>query len=122
MNETPTDEQSPAPAGSQVFLISTLRDIFNLPTMAQMETCLRELSEGMLQARIANDTMLATLRAAGAENLERVVEWPEVAKWTDDGKGEVTTRYGGPDGTPAFTLTTTLDPENASVEAREKQS
>jgi hypothetical protein len=107
-NENPTEDLPPPTGGSQVFSISTLRDIFNLPTLAQMETCLREISEGMLQARIANDTMLETLRAAGAENLERVIEWPEVAKWTDDGKGEVTTRYGGPDGTPAFTLTTKL--------------
>jgi hypothetical protein len=108
-NENPTEDQPPPTGGPQVFSISTLRDIFNLPTLAQMETCLREISEGMLQARIANDTMLETLRAAGAENLERVIEWPEVAKWTDDGKGEVTTRYGGPDGTPTFTLKTKLE-------------
>ena len=110
MKETPTDEQSPAPAGSRVFPISTLRDIFRLPTLAQMETCLRELEAAMLQARVANDTVVALARDAGAD-IEWAVEWPEVAKWTDDGKGEITSRFEG-EGMPSITITSKVDPEN----------
>jgi len=75
---------------SQTFPISTLRDIFNLPTIKQMETCLQELTEGMMQARIASDAMVALLKSQGAsDDLVRACEWPEVANWTDDGKGTV---------------------------------
>jgi len=111
MNTQSNSEALPPTAGSLVFPITTLRDIFNLPTMAQMEMCLRELSEGMIQARIANDTMVAALREAGATDIERAVEWPEVAHWTDDGKREITSRLYG-DGMPTITLTAKFDPEN----------
>jgi len=87
-----------------VFQIRTLRDIFALPTLKQMETCLREMSEGMIQARITNDTIVAVLQEAGATEITRAIEWPEVATWTDDGKGDVTTHYGMPDGVSEFSL------------------
>lgn len=112
MNTPTNSEALPPTSGSLVFAITTLRDIFNLPTMAQMEMCLRELSEGMIQARIANDTMVAALREAGATDIERAVEWPEVAHWTDDGKREITSRLHG-EGMPTITLTAKFDPENA---------
>ena len=105
-SEPPSD----AAACSRVFPITTLRDIFNLPTLGQMETCLRELTEGMIQARLANDAMVAMVRNAGGD-IERAVEWPEVANWTDDGKGEITSRYHGA-GMPTVTVTTKVDPEN----------
>lgn len=111
MNTPTNSEALPPTSGSLVFPITTLRDIFNLPTMAQMEMCLQELSEGMIQARIANDTMVAALREAGATDIERAVEWPEVAHWTDDGKREITSRLHG-EGMPTITLTAKFDPEN----------
>jgi len=96
----------------QAFPITTLRDIFNLPTFRQMETCLRETMEGMIQARLANDVMVAAMEGAGTK-VERAIEWPEVVKWTDDGKGDVKTSYGGPDGVPLFSLQTTVKPDSS---------
>jgi hypothetical protein len=112
MNTPTNSEALPHTSGSLVFPISTLRDIFNLPTRSQMETCLREMSEGMVQARIASDTIVEAMLAAGVTDITRAVEWPEVANWTDDGKGDVTTRFGGPDKVPVFTLHGKVDPEN----------
>ena len=77
----------------QSFKLTTLRDIFNLPTIEQMKTCLAEMSEGMIQARIANDAMVATMKEHGIAAL-RAVEWPEVATWVDDGEGKVRTTFG----------------------------
>ena len=102
---------SDVPPCSRVFPISTLRDIFNLPTFGQMETCLRELSEGMIQARLTNDVMVATMQEAGAD-VKQAVIWPEVINWTDDGEGDVTTLYGGPDGDAMFSLTSKVSSEN----------
>ncbi len=101
-------------SGSLVFPIRTLGDIFNLPTFGQMETCLRELTEGMIQARLTNDVMVATMQEAGAD-VKQAVIWPEVINWTDDGKGDVTTRYGGPDGEAMFSLQSKVDPENSEL-------
>ena len=106
-----TNGQSPSPAGSLVFPISTLGDIFNLPTFGQMETCLRELTEGMIQARLANDVMVATMQEAGADVTQAII-WPDVINWKDDGKGDVKTSYGGPDGEAMFSLQSKVDPEN----------
>lgn len=87
----------------QTFPITTLRDIFNLPTISQMETCLRELSEAMIQARTINDTVVAFAKDAGTD-IGQAIEWPEVANWIDDGKGEITGRIEG-EGMPTITIT-----------------
>lgn len=102
------------PTEPKTFKISTLRDIFNLPTMEQMQTCLAELAEAMLQARAASDMMLAMMKSKDIEAL-RAVEWPEVATWTDDGEGRVVTRLGEKPGKPMFQITTTLGGEAAPL-------
>lgn len=93
----------------KTFPITTLRDIFNLPTYEQMEKCLAEMVPAMLQARAAADMMLSTAKALGAPpELTKVVEWPEVAKWTDDTKGEINLRFGGPELGESITITSKL--------------
>jgi hypothetical protein len=86
-----------------VFPLTTLRDVFNLPTIEQMETCLDELKECMMQARATNDFMVAAVNAKG-HNVKKALEWPEVLEWKDDGKGEVGTAYAGPDGKELFSM------------------
>jgi hypothetical protein len=73
---------------NNTYPITTLRDIFNLPTREQMETCLAELTEAMIQARIANDAIMAVLEDNGSVGLTRAIDWPETSNWVDDGKGE----------------------------------
>ena len=87
------------------FKITTLSDIFNLPTAEQMKTCLKEITEGMISARLVNDMGVAAVRAAGGR-IESAMEWPDSITWKDDGKGDVTTRYAAPDGKELFTLKT----------------
>jgi len=96
---------STTPTGT-VYPIATLRDIFNLPTREQMETCLRELSEAMLQARTVSDATIATIEAMGGGSFPQAFDWPEVTRWTDDGKGTVTTRYHADENSgPVFQIT-----------------
>lgn len=97
---------TPAPT----FEIRTLQDIFNLPTIEQMETCLAEISRGMVQARNMNDLMLATVEALGGTPPEKALEWPEMVKWTDDGKGRVETKFKvSDDDNEAISLVTTKE-------------
>lgn len=100
-----------------IFPLTTLRDIFNLPTFEQMETCLDELKECMMQARATNDLMVALVAENGIV-VEQVFEWPEVLEWKDDGKGEVGTAYTGPDGKELFSMLIRRNtPDNADVVA-----
>lgn len=69
-----------------------------------METCLEEVSRGMIQARAAEDVMLATLEALGHEPPERALEWPEMVEWCDDSKGRVEASIGG-----EFSIVTTKE-------------
>lgn len=72
-----------------------------------METCLREITEGMLQARTVSDATVAMVKAMGGDDFPRAFEWPEVTSWTDDGQGMVTTRYHEDETSgPVFQLTT----------------
>lgn len=82
---------------SPVFPISSLRDIYNLPTIEQMETCIDEIKICMMQARATNDLFVALANLEGA-NVKKAFEWPETLPWHDDGKGDVGTRYVTPDG------------------------
>ena len=88
--------------------ISTLRDIFNLPTIEQMETCLDEIKTCMMQGRVANDLTVSLARKAGMD-IDRAFEWPEVMDWIDDGKGECGTTYVTPDGEKLFSMTATKE-------------
>jgi hypothetical protein len=88
---------SPSTDRSPVFLISSLRDIYNLPTIQQMEICIDEIKICMMQARATNDLFVALANLEGA-NVNKAFEWPETLPWHDDGKGDVGTRYATPDG------------------------
>lgn len=88
---------SPSTNCSPVFSISSLRDIYNLPTIQQMETCIDEIKICMMQARATNDLFVALANLEG-ENVNKAFEWPETLPWHDDGKGDVGTRYATPDG------------------------
>jgi hypothetical protein len=101
----PEGKDTPPPSAKPaVFEIRTLADIYKLPTLAQMETCLEEVSRGMIQSRCAEDAMLAVLEAMGHEPPERALEWPEVVKWSDDHKGCVEALIGG-----EFSIVTTKE-------------
>lgn len=98
---------TPPPSQPASFEIRTLRDIFNLPTKEQMETCLAELSRGMIQARSMGDLMVATVEALGGKPPELTLEWPEMVEWTDDGKGRVETKFQVADKDEVISLVTT---------------
>lgn len=98
-------------ACSKVFPLTTLRDIFNLPTFDQMVVCLEELTACMIQARATNDLMVALVAEKGIA-VEKAFEWPEVLEWKDDGKWEVGTAYAGPDGKVLFSMKVSRDSSN----------
>lgn len=54
-----------------------------------METCLEELADSMKMARAAADLMAELVAAQFGNPVGKVVEWPDVLEWKDDGKGEV---------------------------------
>lgn len=100
---TPNDTNADDSANTTVYPITTLRDIFNLPTFKQMEVCLDEIKDCMMQARATNDLMIALMAEKGIV-VEKACEWPEVMEWKDDGKGEVGTKYVTEDGTEVLEL------------------
>lgn len=87
----------------KTYPISTLRDIFNLPTAEKMAECLAELTKCMIHARSVSDAMTAFGKSRGVE-CERACEWPESVDWIDDGKGDLKTSVTDPDGNLLFTL------------------
>jgi hypothetical protein len=94
----------PSTPSSQVFSLSTLGDIFNLPTREQMVLCLDEIAETMIQARATHDLMTTLMHETGITVSEKPFEWPKAIKWVDDGKGEIKTRYLAPDGKEIFSM------------------
>jgi hypothetical protein len=87
-NDSIEVEACPVPICS-VFEIRTLRDIFELPTFEQMETCLDELATSMKLARATAELIAGMVRSKTGECVEKVFIWPDVVEWVDDGKGEV---------------------------------
>lgn len=81
---------------NNTYPITTLQDIFNLPTREAMETCLAELTEAMIPVRIANDAIMVILEDAGSVGLTRAIDWPETSNWVDDGKGETRLKINFP--------------------------
>lgn len=88
------------------FEIRTLADIFNLPTEDQMDRCLQELGAVMKQMRelrnIARNLLHKNILALCP------VEWPEVATWVDDGRGEITHTIKDAGGKPVGSVTNPL--------------
>lgn len=69
------------------YQIRTLKDIFELPTYEQMETCLDEISQAMKVARVTGDMMEGVAEKMGIGSTGMV--WPDTVEWKDDNKGEV---------------------------------
>jgi hypothetical protein len=118
--EQPADEGLDGTPCLQVFPLTTMRDIFNLPTFEQMVVCLDELKDCMMQARATNDLMVALVATTGTA-IEKAFEWPEVLQWKDDGKGEVGTSYARPDGEEIFSIKVIRDTANNKDLARRAQ-
>ena len=78
--------------------IRTLADIYNLPTIEQVETCLREMAVAILTSRATDDSTIRALRETGIEIEGRAFAWPETVDWVDDGRGEVGFSVLTPDG------------------------
>jgi hypothetical protein len=77
----------------KTYPIATLRDIFHLDTIEQIEVCMDELKAGMIRARAVSDGMMEAARELDPEavaNVPRALDWPEVVNWVDDGKGLLT--------------------------------
>jgi hypothetical protein len=88
--------------------IRTLKDIFELPTMEAMQTCLAEMAPMMIKARAANDEILAIMKAQGIE-ASSAVQWPDAVEWIDDGKHEISLGFRH-DGETLMTVKTTTNP------------
>jgi hypothetical protein len=110
MDEQPdiAPDHETAPNGA-VYKISSLRDIFNLPSHECMERCLAELPRLMLQARATNDLFVALMREKGSQ-VEQAFAWPDVTEWTDDGKGEIGADYVDLDGKTILSMRTVKNP------------
>ena len=112
-NDSIEVEACPVPLCS-VFEIRTLRDIFELPTFEQMETCLDELAAAMKLARATAELIAGMLESKTGECVEKVFDWPDVVEWVDDGKGEVGAEFRSGDET-IFVVTSR---QNTKIEDR----
>lgn len=70
---------------SETFKIATIGDVYNLPTIEQMNECLDELKTLLNQVRLFSD--VAAL--SGGDS----IPWPDSIDWHDDGRGEVKTTF-----------------------------
>ncbi len=81
----------------KTYLITTLRDIWRLPSYEAMEACLYDTTRAMLQARATND-MFVELAQIDGKDIKQAFMWPDAMEWIDDGKNEIHATYTGPDG------------------------
>lgn len=89
---------TPAPI---TYKISTLQDIWNLPSIDAITRCLADIKLGMTQARATNEIFQEFLK--DTEHTEKLFFWPEFIAWIDDGINEIRTHYVV-DGESAFTV------------------
>jgi hypothetical protein len=92
----------------KTYRIETLADIFKLPTIEQMKTCLAEITDSMILARSTVDLMNAT---AGHEAISLEGAFPEYTEWIDDGKGEVGALFFDADGNDLLSVGARLNTE-----------
>jgi hypothetical protein len=120
-HHTPAGEGLSAASGS-VFPISTLRDIFELPTYDAMERCLDELKTMMLQARATNDLMASMIEMQQGITPDngRVFQWPDVCEWNDDGKGVIESNYMAPNGDVILTTKVSPNAQNQPPQSQTK--
>ena len=90
----------------KTYRIETLADIFKLPTIEQMKTCLAEITDSMILARSTVDLLNAT---AGHEAISLEGAFPEYTEWIDDGKGDVGALFIDENGKELLSVGATLN-------------
>jgi hypothetical protein len=88
----------------KIYKISTIKDIFELPTIEQVQVCLNEMNTLIIQARATNDYLLAMAKEKGLEGLDRAFDFPSCLDWIDDGKNNVGLECVSPDGEKLFEI------------------
>jgi hypothetical protein len=81
----------------ETFTIATIEDIWNLPTINQMERCLAEFVDGMMQARRMEEVMMSMIENSTGERPERALEFTLPFTWKDDAAGDLTLRVKDPE-------------------------
>lgn len=77
----------------QTYRLETLLDVWNLEDPDRIERALREISIGMVHARLYQQALLATIHEEHPELRVRITDWPGFTDWTDDGRGEISLRH-----------------------------
>ena len=89
----------------KTYHLRSFRDVFELPTTKHVETCMKELTALMLQARVGNDSLADHAKRQGVDvPRDLCFEFPEVVEWIDDDKGEVEASFMQEDGKAVFTI------------------
>jgi len=87
---------------NKTYQIKTLSDIWNLPSIREMEACLSEIAAAMLYARMIEEKARELMIKDGASREDALAAssaiWPVAINWEDDGKGEVGVKFSDPDG------------------------
>ena len=70
------------------YQISTLKDIFNLPTLEVVERCMDEIKEAICAAKATEEALVFFAKEKGLD-VDKALDFPEVTTWIDDNKGNV---------------------------------
>ena len=70
------------------YKLTTLRDVYERVPQDKIEICMREIAQGMLQARGVQSILTAAAEAM-EPGTEAKVEWPAECTWIDDDTGTV---------------------------------
>ena len=82
--------------------LMTLRDVYEKVPRDKLALCLREIAEGMEQAKALEELVSVS---AAAEGASAATIWPESCTWIDDGKEDKTiTVTDASTGDEVFTL------------------
>lgn len=73
---------------NKTYPITTLRDVFDLPTVEQIELCMDELKLLLVGAKNAETKLIADLKLLTDGVPDKIFVWPETTDWIDDGLGE----------------------------------
>jgi len=69
------------------YRISSLKDVFDLPSIEHIKNCMEELTMLMVQVKALKQMADAIGQAQGVES---GMEWPQYVDWLDDGIKEAT--------------------------------
>jgi DNA polymerase II large subunit len=96
-----------------VYPISTLEDIYKLPSYDHMDRCLTELRKVLLETRAHSDAFARILTDKGVSApYDQVIQWPENIDWEDDGKGEIDLEFIAPDSTLTVSIRSDKSKDN----------